>query len=525
MLESQIKSPGVYINEVNAFPNSVVPVATAVPAFIGYTPYAMYEGQSYYNKPQKVTSFAEFEAIYCKPQPKDSVNPVKQYSPQYHLVEQKEIPEKGKYLRIEDKYYSILPDPSTVYYMYNMIKMFYDNGGGEAYIVSIGTYGEATGSLGAPGDQIVNPNVKVDDLMRGLGYLKNEIEPTMYVVPEATLLSIDNNGKLMQSMLLQNEEMMSNISIFDIIGGDDPDPINYPDDIEAFRNNTGAKGLDYGTAYYPFIGTTVMQSSAIDYTNLFGGDTKKLAGLLSPPAQPNEIAAKILGNIEKEPEKLTLSQYNNALTASSKTYGLIVKSVLECANMMPPSGAMAGVITTTDNQEGVWKAPANTSIVGAAHLPIRLSEMQQGGLNMDAVTGKSINAIRFFNGLGILVWGARTLDGNSLDWKYLPVRRTMIFLEQSCKLAAQSYVFEPNVKNTWESIKAMISSFLNTIWKEGGLQGAKAEDAYIVQCGLGTTMTPEDLLNGFLKVSVKVAVVRPAEFIVITFMQQMAKSS
>lgn len=199
--------------------------------------------------------------------------------------------------------------------------------------------------------------------------------------------------------------------------------------------------------------------------------------------------------------------------------------VLSDANMLPPSGAMAGVMTTIDNADGVWEAPANTSIVGVSSLPIRLSETQQAGLNVDALSGKSINAIRFFNGIGILIWGARTLDGNSLDWKYLPVRRTMTMLEQSCKLAAQAYVFQPNVKNTWEAVKAMISSFLTSVWKEGGLQGAKPSDAFSVDCGLGTTMTADDILNGFMNVTVKVAIVHPAEFIVITFQQQMATSS
>jgi len=182
-------------------------------------------------------------------------------------------------------------------------------------------------------------------------------------------------------------------------------------------------------------------------------------------------------------------------------------------------------MTTMDNQVGVWQAPANTSIVGAVSLPINLSESQQGNLNVDPVSGKSINAIRFFNGIGILVWGARTLDGNSQDWRYISVRRTMIMLEQSCKLAAHSYVFQPNVKNTWEAVKAMISSFLNTIWKEGGLQGATASDAYSIECGLGTTMTSDDILNGFMNVTVRVAIVRPAEFIVLTFQQEMPVSS
>ena len=525
MNELTIKSPGVYINEVNAFGNSVVPVATAVPAFIGYTPQASYEGKSYTNVPFKITSLADFQAIYCYPDPAPPASPAKQYNPEYYLVAQKSEPEKGDYMQIDGTYYSIVPDPNTIYYLYNSIRLFYENGGGDAYIVSVGTYGPPSGTPITPGDQIVNPNVQLNDLMSGLALLKNEEEPTMYICPEATLLSLADNGTLMQEMLLQNTEMQTAVSIFDIIGGRDPDPILYTNDIQNFRNNTGANGLNYGTSYYPFVGTTIMQSGDIDYTNLFGGDTKQLEPLINPADNPNQNVSTILSNIDDPSLGLTVSQNNNALIAASSTYGLIVKHVLSDANILPPSGAMAGVITTTDNQVGPWQAPANTSIVGASSLPINLSESQQGDLNMDAVSGKSINAIRFFNGLGILIWGARTLDGNSLDWKYLPVRRTMIFLEQSCKLAAHAYVFEPNVKNTWEGVKAMIGSFLTTVWKSGGLQGATAADAFSVECGLGSTMTSEDILNGFMNVTVKVAVVHPAEFIVITFEQEMATSS
>ncbi|MDB5014373.1 MAG: phage tail sheath family protein, partial [Daejeonella sp.] len=408
---------------------------------------------------------------------------------------------------------------------YNSIRLFYQNGGADAYIVSVGSYGAPSGKLIYPGDQIVNPNVKLNDLVNGLALLKNEQEPTMYICPDATLLSVQDNGTLMQEMLLQCTEVQTAISIFDLIGGKNPDPITYTNDITTFRNNTGESGLNYGTAYYPFIGTTVMQNSDIDYTNLFGGDTKQLALLINPVNSPDANIAAILANITNPASGLTVSQNNNALINASKTYSLILKHVLTDANILPPSGAMAGVMTTIDNQEGVWQSSANTSIVSAAFLPINLSETQQENLNMDAVSGKSINAIRFFKGIGILVWGARTLDGNGQDWKYLPVRRTMIFLEQSCKLAAHAYVFAPNDKNTWEGVKAMIGSFLTSIWKEGGLQGASASDAFSVSCGLGTTMTSDDLLAGFLNVVVKVALVRPAEFIVLTFQQQQAVSS
>jgi hypothetical protein len=522
---STIKTPGVYINEIDGFGNSVVPIATAVPAFIGYTPQAMYEGKSYTNVPFKITSFAEFQTIFCYPNPPAPAEPAQQYSPQYYLVEQKEQPEKGDYMMIGSSFYSILPDPNTIYYLYNSVRLFYENGGGDAYIVSVGTYGAASGKPTEPGDLVVNPNVQLSDLKTGLEKLKNEEEPTMYICPEATLLSVANNGTLMQSMLLQSSEMMTTVCLFDVIGGKRPDPILWDSDIETFRNNTGAQGLDFGAAYYPFVGTTIMQTSEINYNNLFGGDTKKLSDLLNPPAAPNQTVATILSNIENSPDALTATQYNNSLIAASKTYGTIINHVLADLNMLPPSGGMAGVITTTDNEVGPWQAPANTSMVGVAKLPIRLSDSDQAGLNVDAISGKSINAIRFFNGLGILIWGARTLDGNSQDWRYLPVRRTMTFLEQSCKLATHAYVFEPNTKNTWEAVKSMISNFLTSIWKEGGLQGATPADAFSVACGLGSTMTAEDILNGFMNVTIKVAVVRPAEFIVLTFQQQMAKSS
>lgn len=525
MAKSPIQTPGVYINEVNAFPTSVVPVATAVPAFIGYTPQAAYQGKTYFNSPYKISSFADFQAVFCIPNPPPPASPVKQYKPQYYLVPQKEKPEQGPFILVDDVYYSVLPDPSSLYYMYNSIRLFYENGGGDAYIVSVGTYGKPFGKLGNPGDAIVNTNVQLNALLAGLETLKNEQEPTMYLCPDATLLSVKDNGTLMQAMLLQSSEMMTSISLFDVIGGKNPDPLLFMNDIDTFRNNTGSVGLDYGAVYYPFIGTNITTASEIDYTNLFGGALKPLAAIINPTTNPNPAVETILESIIGGNSGLSVAQLNDALINASKTYASIMKLVLQDINLLPPSGGMAGVITTTDASMGVWQAPANTTIVGALSLPIRLTEAQQAPLNVDAVFGKSINAIRIFNGIGILVWGARTLDGNSLDWKYLNVRRTIIYIEQSCKLAANAYIFEPNNATTWESVRSMISSFLASLWKEGGLMGATAADSFSVECGLGTTMTADDILQGFMNVTVKVALVHPAEFIVLTFQQQMATSS
>jgi hypothetical protein len=519
---STIQTPGVYIQELNAFPNSVVAVATAVPAFIGYTPQAIYEGKSYTNVPVRITSFSDFQSYFCFPDPPLPASPVKQYSPEYYLVQQNSQPTKGDSILIGESYYSIVPDPNTIYYLYNSVKLFYENGGGDAYIVSVGSYGPPSKKAMTPYTTIVNPNVQLNDLLSGLASLQKEPEPTMYICPEATLLSIENNATLMQNMLLQSTNMQTTMCIFDVIGGNNPDPILYTEDISNFRMNTGSIGLNYGMVYYPFIGTTIMQNQDIDYTNLFGGDIKQLEAIINPTNNPNPSISTIIANIQNPESGFTVSQNNNALIIESPIYSSIIKHVLNIANILPPSGAMAGVITTIDNQVGPWQAPANTSIVGAISLPISISESQQDNLNIDAVSGKSINAIRLFNGIGILVWGSRTLDGNSQDWKYIPVRRTMIFLEQSCKLATQAYVFQPNDNNTWEALKSMITNFLTEVWKQGGLQGASASDAFSVACGLGSTMTGDDILNGFMTVTVKVAVVHPAEFIVLTFQQQMA---
>ena len=171
----------------------------------------------------------------------------------------------------------------------------------------------------------------------------------------------------------------------------------------------------------------------------------------------------------------------------------------------------------------MWKAPANVSLNSVVSPLVPISAVQQEDLNVTP-QGKSINAIRTFIGEGSLVWGGRTLDGNSLDWRYINVRRTMIMLEESIKLAAKAMVFEPNVANTWVTIKSMISNFLNGIWKRGGLAGAVPDDAFSVHVGLGETMTPEDILEGIMRVTVLVAISRPAEFIEITFQQQMQKS-
>jgi hypothetical protein len=153
---------------------------------------------------------------------------------------------------------------------------------------------------------------------------------------------------------------------------------------------------------------------------------------------------------------------------------------------------------------------------------VPISDHQQEDLNTP-LDGKAVNAIRAFTGRGILVWGARTLDGNSQDWRYVPVRRTVLYIEESIKNMLQSYALGANTSATWIAVKSIIANFLTQFWQQGGLLGAKPDDAFFVQVGLGITMTEQDIRDGFMNVTVGMAVTRPAEFVVVTMTQQMAQ--
>lgn len=202
----------------------------------------------------------------------------------------------------------------------------------------------------------------------------------------------------------------------------------------------------------------------------------------------------------------------------------IVANIKREWNKLPPSGAIAGVYARVDNARGVWKAPANESLNSVSGPSVLISADEQSNLNVDAVAGKSINAIRSFTGKGTLVWGARTLMGNDNEWRYVSVRRFFNMVEESCKKSTEPFVFEPNDANTWVKVQGMIENFLTVLWRQGALQGAKPEHAFYVAVGLGKTMTALDILEGRMIVEIGMAVVRPAEFIILQFSHKMAES-
>jgi len=207
-------------------------------------------------------------------------------------------------------------------------------------------------------------------------------------------------------------------------------------------------------------------------------------------------------------------------------YNQGIEAVDDLQMLLPASSTMVGIYTQTDDARGVWKAPANVNIQNVVKPEVIIANVDQDTLNVDQLAGKSINAIRYFTGRGnAIVWGARTLAGNDNEWRYVPVRRFFIMAEQSIKNATEQFVFEPNDEHTWLRVRSMIEIYLTQQWKAGALMGSSTKEAFFVHVGLGQTMTEDDIWNGRLIVQVGMAVVRPAEFIILQFMHKMLSES
>lgn len=218
------------------------------------------------------------------------------------------------------------------------------------------------------------------------------------------------------------------------------------------------------------------------------------------------------------------SLFDQSLFQSFGVYKTFVTRAGQDLMILPPGAAVAGVYASVDSNRGVWKAPANTSLTSVLAPYFMISTQEQESLNIDTNAGKSINAIRAFTGRGTLVWGTRTLAGNDNEWRYVPVRRFFSYAEESIKKATEPFVFEPNDINTWVRVKAMIENFLTLEWRRGALAGAKPTDAFFVKVGLGETMTSLDILEGRMIIEIGLAVVRPAEFIILRFSHKMQES-
>jgi uncharacterized protein len=538
------KTPGVYVEEISTLPPSVAEVATAVPAFVGYT--ELGPADTAEPKVVRVSTLLEFKTLFGGA-----------------------LPAKFKLTQAVPLALELVP-PTSAFALYYAISHYFKNGGGPAYIVSVGNYRNSPSKA---------------RFSAGLDALEMEDEPTLLVLTDAAaLLTGPDYYQLCGEALAQSAQLGDRFTIVDVHNGD---PV-------ALRNDSNLSArLAYGAAYHPYLQTSInvvyrdedveivrAPSAAVNvsgnasfgapngivvsYTGAAGSNPGVVisfgakaraatftvaAGLLTIVDANGKTGNDILtawtsfktagnsggfdiarggdgtGMVSSADVARTAvplpAPPGDTLASIAKTETALyaaARTALDAQRVvLPPSAAVAGIYARVDREQGVWKAPGNVGVLAVLGPVSKITDADQDNLNVDPTAGKSINAIRAFTGKGTLVWGARTLAGNDNEWRYVSVRRLFITIEESTRKATAFAIFEPNDATTWLKVKAMIESYLYGLWERGALAGAKPEAAYFVRVGLGTTMTPQDVLEGRMVVEIGVAAVRPAEFIILRF--------
>lgn len=588
------RAPGVYVEERSLLPPSVAEVATALPAFIGYTEKA--------GDPQWVRSFEEFKQKFGGPEmAKLTVKTEKVQVPVNGGTESKER-------QVLDSL-SFTDDKAPRHFLYYAVRHYFDNGRGKCLIVSIGTYRSGEGQDSASSDasgiateqqgdsqQTVEPTdtqqaasssetrepngtaasdsasrtqpaaenadgrgadsgakTKSNDqgpasakvFKEGLTKAETFDDVTLLAFPEASkLLDKDDYYSICQAALSQCKRMGNRFALLD--AGDSDKELS-EEEQKQFRTGIGDNHLSFGAAYYPYLKTTLRyeyEESGVDVAppdsdgsalaeeaqaekQAENGQETEEASRSDSTETPGDANGERTQNTGVSKQGVTTKSHklnDKEIRSERATLYNEIKAKLaawkELRVTLPPSPAVAGVYVATDRERGVWKAPANVNLNSVIEPVFGVTAAQHGELNDDD-SGKAINVIRTISGRGVLVYGARTLAGSDNEWRYVPVRRLFLTVEESVKRASAFAVFEANDASTWVKVKGMIEGYLYGLWEKGALMGSTPEAAYRVQVGLGSTMTAQDVLDGKLIVQVEIAPVRPAEFIILRFTHKM----
>lgn len=527
-MKLDLRMPGVYTYEKNSLPPTVAVIDSAVPVFIGYTEKAEKNGNDLANKATRIRSMSEYVEWFGGPQKvKIEVN-----------VDDRESNPRRPEVKV-------VAPPTLHYKMYHALQLYYANGGGPCYIMSVDKYAATPDKPKGDkfGDACFKELTKAKDV-------------TILVFPDGTSMELNAYKGIIEKALMHCKKMKNRVTVIDVHGGEDE--LNLTTNIEAFQNNmpSDLEIKKYGMAYYPYLNTGLSYAynanevRVKDYTKypsdttapdtsaeaIESGDTeselshelKKLDGAITEYEKNQDAEMKkALDEAKKavlDAANLRGANLRHIEILNNALYNKIIEAIRNYGIIMPPSAAIAGIFVRTDATQGVWKAPANVSVFGTIKPAIDLDDDEHASLNAPD-NGKAINVIRAYSGRGTLVYGGRTLACNDLEWRYVNVRRTFCFIEDTIARAMLDFVFEPNTPQTWIRVKSMITSFLNSLWKAGGLYGNTPDDAFEVIVGEPESMSVEDVLGGIMRVIIKVAVARPAEFIVLQYEHKFSLTS
>jgi len=583
-------TPGVSVEEITKLPYSVTLVDTAIPVFIGYTEQIPegYDINDNENKKLKISSLLDYEDKFGKAKK-----------------------EKLQLKDVEGKGVTVV-EPKVQFLMYYSLQMYFANGGGPCYIISVGTY--ASASTGVQLSSLKNGLDKIETL-------KAIKDPILILCPDAVSLTEPSFYEL-YNYTIGKLETKNRFAILDTYEGNSATISNGLDTIGNFRREVNP--TNHAAAYFPHLKTILnytfdenetpivhagLQEEGEDSAVFYAGEIaaldelKNLASdeisggsangfvLADLLGQAIAIAQEVIATADEStnetvnakadlkeaineakvvleaiydgtiddfivPEDLDESApifsgefeglknailnvkdqkgnangllLKNLESSDSLLYSEIKEAIKSLKVVVPPSSAMAGVYARIDSTRGVWKAPANVSLSYVINPTEKISDQEQSDLNIHD-SGKSINAIRTFTGKGTLVWGARTLDAKDKkenkdnEWKYVHVRRYYKMINQSISDALVKFINEPNTSYTWLRAKTMLENFLNQQWMEGALAGNIPKEAYEVKVYGSKDPITENITNT-MNVEIKIALVRPAEFIILKFSHKLQQS-
>lgn len=509
-MPANVTYPGVYIDELPSAVRTITGVPTSVAAFVGTAP----RGAT--DRPVHITSWADYEKEFGGLDPTDS------------------------------------PDLSYAVYQ------FYQNGGSEAEIVRITAADAEPATITLPGDDVVL--AAVSDGVWGnklRARVEHLTEPTRYnliVGDMATgtierYLNVSTNPKDARGLA----NVLASSRLVRVHAGETQRPDKHPEPIPSgrgpfddpkkdepphegtwFTSATGgvAGGDPSGAA---FIGSAddktgmhaLLRTDIFNMLNITGDHGQPGAVLdaalelavdrramliVDPPSAWGTVDAAANGDlpVTGDSAKNAVVYFPKVLVSDPKRDGTLQE--------LAPGGTVAGVWARTDVQRGVWKAPAGTdaSLNGVRSLVIQATDLENGRLNP-----RGVNVLRQFPVTGNVVWGARTLRGADQladQWKYLPVRRTALFIEESLYRGTQWVVFEPNDEPLWSSIRLNVGAFMNTLFRQGAFQGRTPQQAYLVKCD-SENNPQNDIDRGIVNILVGFAPLKPAEFVIIHIQQ------
>ncbi len=509
--------PGVYIEEIPSGVRTIVGVATSITAFIGIA------SRGPTNQPVRIQSFADFERQFGGLWVKSAMS----YAVQQYFLNGGTDAIIIRVVRTGDK-----DDPKRAM----LAKLESPIG---VLNLEASSEGEWANVLMA---KVEHP--KDNDKLFNLSILQPPVEEgDLPIVLESFLnLSVDPDSSRFVTTVLEQQSSLVRLDGTIPENSDRPSKTDEP--VKFVEGKDGSEAPTYGE----------YEGSESDKTGIYALEKADLFNLLCIPprvrttdnavvddSQGKTLLTKALKYCRKRRAMLIVdpgnwktvdaakdgvdglrSEFGNAFVTNAAAYFPTLKmpDPLKENRIQEfvPCGVIAGIFARTDAQRGIWKAPAGieASVSGVRQLSYKMTDGENGILNP-----LGLNCIRSFPVYGNVIWGARTLAGAdqlASEWKYVPVRRLALFMEESLYRGTQWVVFEPNDEPLWAQIRLNIGAFMNNLFRQGAFQGSSPKDAYFVKCDKDTT-TQNDIDRGIVNIIVGYAPLKPAEFVIIKFQQ------